>query len=1025
MLRLPLARLRSPSPDTGGKAVEEMSSEQMVEFIRAAVKDPQIREAISVSAPSLSDLVDRIVDGLPVKRSQLGRALLSVSRYLIRARSRSTPFGILAGVAPVRFTERVEVSVGTEHVKHVRVDGAWLTSVVQNLECRPEIVRGLKLIASDLRVVKGDRLHIPVYESKADAARWAPPRIGQAAVRMTSVLRRTLEAAAQPISYSDLFSLLCESFPMAAASRIEALIVQLIRQNILLTDLHPPLDSSDPLDHVLNRLPTPVDQAIIADLHQLREKISAYQATGVGEGCAELDDAARTACRVNDENRPFFQVDLRSDARVSLPESVADEAALAVSALWRMSPVQGEISDALSAYHERFLNHYEPGTNVPLLDLLDPERGLGLPEGYSPDKPQAEHRPAHRAGADDHNREAVLAELALTAIERRGREVVLSDDTVNRLDRKSTLPPTPTAEACVQLFADSIDMVESGEYTLALGALGGSWQTGAMFGRFAHLLPELDQGLRRGMVHGIPDGAVAAQLSYRSGKAVTANVVKSPQWADRSISIGEFGHEGVPPLRAVDVLVGASQDRFHLMSAATGGDIAVVVPNMLNPEGVSTPPARFLREVASSGHQGWYGWEWGIHSRLPHLPRVRYRRTILCPERWRPTSAMVESAGDWEKWREAMSEWRDRYEVPREIRVCADDRQLILDLIDPMHQRILHDEIRRMPHARIEEPLVDGEEGTGWLQGYVNELVIPLKSTVTAPASMRLHRPVATPPVPKHRVGGEWLYVKIYTSFRLHDEVLAEHLPSLVNSVQEFTDRWFFIRYSDPDPHLRIRFHGDADRLLTDVLPGVRKWAERLRERGVIREWNLDSYEPEFARYGGLDVMESAEQVFQADSEFALAQLQLLRAKRIDFEIPVLTALNFLDICHAMLPGGWASRLVEELPRDEHREAFRGRRSELRALVANGWDTVAPGAEAGVLADLRKKRDSAVVRYRELLSGLHSEAVEHDGISHILQSLLHMHHNRFVGIDRESEGAAHAIARGMAELIVSRERYGR
>ncbi len=34
-------------------------------------------------------------------------------------------------------------------------------------------------------------------------------------------------------------------------------------------------------------------------------------------------------------------------------------------------------------------------------------------------------------------------------------------------------------------------------------------------------------------------------------------------------------------------------------------------------------------------------------------------------------------------------------------------------------------------------------------------------------------------------------------------------------------DSWFFIRYADPDPHLRIRFHGDPERLTGTFWPVV------------------------------------------------------------------------------------------------------------------------------------------------------------------------------------------------------------
>ncbi|WP_169806588.1 lantibiotic dehydratase [Microtetraspora malaysiensis] len=1005
-----------------------MSTEQMADFIRAATADPRIREAIAVSAPSLSDLVTRVVDGAPLKRSQLSRAFLSLTRYLIRARSRSTPFGILAGVCPVVFASGATTRVGEAHRKHVRADGAWMAAVVEDLECRPEVLRELKLVVSDLCVIKGNRLHIPAHGENVADGRRSSPRAGHATVRINPVIRRILESAAQPIGYRELLTVLCANFPSATEAKSGTLITRLIKQNVLLTDLYPPLDASDPLDHVLDRLAELAEHPVVAKLHELRAKISDFQETAVGDGGVALEAATRAAQEVHGEHHScFFQVDMRSDARVSLPTALADEAARAVSALWRMSPVHGEISQELSIYHARFLERYEPGTLVPLVEMLDPELGLGLPEGYGSDAAVAgpEHQPADPSDEDDRRR-ALLAELALTAIERGGREVVLSDELVDQLARNSPLPPTPTAEVYVQVIAESIDHVTEGDFRLAIGALSGSWQIGATFGRFADLLPELDASLRDGLVHGLPGATLPAQLSYRPGKAATANVVKSPQWTDRSIMVGQFCSERDRALRAGDILVGADEDGFYLTSPAVDGEIAVVVPNMLNPDGVSTPPSRFLREIAPSGRQGWYGWKWGDYSRLPHLPRVRYGRTILSPECWRPTLAMTESAGNWEKWRDALADWRSRYEVPREIRVCADDRQLIVDLDDPVHQRLFHDELHRKPHVRIEEPLGASDEGTDWLHGYANELIIPLKSVAPPPARTR-PRPsqLPTPPPMKHTIGSEWLYAKVYTSPRMHNEILAEHVAGLVNGLERITDRWFFIRYTDPHPHLRIRFHGAADQLLIEGVPRLRDWAENLRTDGLVRDWTLDAYEPEVHRYGGPEVLEAAERVFQADSECAMAQLRLQRSKLIDLDTPLLMAFNFVDLCRAMMPGDWGAWLIDAVPRDAHREAFRARRSELRALAARDWQVVVKEATGEALRTVRETRGAALSRYHEALTAQGNGSARDAVHSRAVGSLLHMHHNRLVGIDRDSEGAVHALARGIAELVLGAKRYGR
>jgi lantibiotic biosynthesis protein len=83
-------------------------------------------------------------------------------------------------------------------------------------------------------------------------------------------------------------------------------------------------------------------------------------------------------------------------------------------------------------------------------------------------------------------------------------------------------------------------------------------------------------------------------------------------------------------------------------------------------------------------------------------------------------------------------------------------------------------------------------------------------------------------------------------------------------------DAWFFIRYADPDWHLRLRLHGEPGRLHAEVLPSLEAAAAPLLEAGQLWRMQLDTYEREVERYGGDRGVELAEQVFAADSEAAL-----------------------------------------------------------------------------------------------------------------------------------------------------------
>jgi thiopeptide-type bacteriocin biosynthesis protein len=135
--------------------------------------------------------------------------------------------------------------------------------------------------------------------------------------------------------------------------------------------------------------------------------------------------------------------------------------------------------------------------------------------------------------------------------------------------------------------------------------------------------------------------------------------------------------------------------------------------------------------------------------------------------------------------------------------------------------------------------------------------------------------------------------MRVYAAPGRHGELLTRHLPELARQAAPVTDRWFFLRYRDDEPHLRVRFHGEPPALNTHLLPAAHHWADDLATAGVISGIVLDTYRPEIDRYGGPELIEAAEHVFSADTRSVLEQLALrgrglldLRSTRTGWRTP-------------------------------------------------------------------------------------------------------------------------------------------
>jgi thiopeptide-type bacteriocin biosynthesis protein len=461
--------------------------------------------------------------------------------------------------------------------------------------------------------------------------------------------------------------------------------------------------------------------------------------------------------------------------------------------------------------------------------------------------------------------------------------------------------------------------------------------------------------------------------------------------------------------------VTATTERLHLVDTATGTRIAPVSGSMLNPRSGHVPPvARFLLELGAQDTPQCAPWSWGVLAAAPYLPRVRHGRTVLAPARWLPPTELGDAALPADRWARRLAGWRERWAVPRHVRLTVADNHIPVDLDDPLHQLVFRDELRRHPQLVVLEAPTDA----GWLRGprgtHTCEVVVQLLGRRGEPAA-----PVVARPVPRRESdllqlpGGEWLYAKLYATEPAQRAVLRSRLPELVDEAElsaAGVDGWFYVRYRDPDPHLRLRFHGKPDGLWGELLPRLHGWATRLRQDGLLITAVLDSYDPEVERYGGPEAMADAERVFHADSALALALAPHLDGDDAD----VRAAASVHDLLVGLDPsGGVLTRFAAAVPvADRHAvpAARRGRLADL--LPASAGRLVAPGGF----------RRGALAAYAATLE---RTGCPPGRLVQIGAGLAHMHSNRLFGVDRARERGVYALLHRALAVRASRARHGR
>ncbi|GAA2931343.1 lantibiotic dehydratase [Streptomyces thioluteus] len=953
--------------------------------VRALAADPPLREAVQVASGSLAGTLGRIDAGeVPTPKNLAGTAL-SLTRYALRHSGRPTPFGLFAGVTtagtgPARFT------LTGPGRKAARIDGAWLDARIHEWLRLPEVRRRVDVVVNNLCRTRGNRLLLPT----------ATPARKEISVRRNALVTWVCTAAAAPVPYTRLLEQAAAAFPQLPDERVDAVLAQLVRHGFLLTSIDQPGAALDRVEAAVAAAPGAAER-----LRGAREALRAYERTAPGEGGGAWHRVL-DALSADPAANPPAHVDLGVDADVSVPPEVIEEARAYASAMWTVSPPWAALPH-MRDYRDAFIDRYGVTAQIPLGELVDPHRGLGYPSAYRDGAP---------AGPDGTARRKVIAELVQEALATEDGELRLDAGTLALLavdelteDERRALPPH-SLELCFQLLADSADTLDRGEFRLVAGPHTGSWTAGATAGRFAELTGTTEE--LAGLLGSLDDGRyLPAQVLFRPHDPHTLNPLHVPRLLPHRIPVGVHSDPTDPGhLDWRTLLVGVDAAGMRLTDPVSGRPVLPIVPHLVNPHKLAPDAARLIIDIGTARTRVWTGWDWYGLEDLPALPRVTFGRVTLCPRRWKPDRHLrAAAASEPSGWDAALTAWRQRYRVPERVQLVREDRGFGLDLTDRWHRTVLRQEVRGgSPFILVEDPTADGT-GLGWSHGHRTEVLIPL---VHRP---RTEPPVTPPPVPspaaeRHLPGEDWLYAKLYATEDVHDELLTAHLPRLLETVGAHVDHWFFLRYRDPDPHLRLRLHGGPE-----SLPELARWARSLQNDGLIRGLTLDTYVPETNRYGGPEALPRAERVFHLDS---LSVIGLLRS-RTDLPDEVLAAAHHAVLLESLGDWDWCAWVDRVFTKGPAHTAFQRHRALAREVIRPGRAAETLAGRLSGWTDLWTDAKEAVA-YGDLVL---------DRDANPLLALLHMQHNRLLGIDLDREERGYAILRGIAREELGRRRHAR
>lgn len=248
--------------------------------------------------------------------------------------------------------------------------------------------------------------------------------------------------------------------------------------------------------------------------------------------------------------------------------------------------------------------------------------------------------------------------------------------------------------------------------------------------------------------------------------------------------------------------------------------------------------------------------------------------------------------------------------------------------------------------------------------------------------------------------GDEWIYFKIYCGVKTADLILIDHLKKVLEKLVDNLDidQWFFLRYSDPDFHLRLRLHVVDQSKLINIMDAINNELVSLTSIGLIWKVQLDTYNRELERYG-FSIIEESELLFYHDSKMIIGALEIFETNNnlnLKWLWGLLVLDSFMDDFNLLLVDkkdlmeNLKTSFGEEMGLDKHLRKQLSKKYQKYKFEIDSFINREVDQELNSLIDLLQKKTDNMKNIIEVIK----KSTEGININHLISSHIHMIMNR-------------------------------
>ncbi|MCF6406641.1 lantibiotic dehydratase [Chitinophaga filiformis] len=857
----------------------------LADEIKHIFTDPYLAEAIYIASPELSNELRKWQQGQLTGEKDVNKLVLSLFRYVLRMSTRCTPYGLFAGCATGAFTEATAIHLNEvqQHRKYCRLDMNYVAELAEKIAMIPAVQAQLRYFPNNSVYRTGDNYRYAAFTVKNKFRQY-----DLTAVNYSTYLEQVLERAATGATIEELCSYLTSE--EITAEEAQEFIQELIESQLLISELEPTITGEEFFHILVRRLRELQHTEGIHDTLTAIQQLLGMPATGIDK---YLQTHALVKQLLPDtNNKDLVQTDLfLSTSTNTISQQVITEIQEQVAALWKLPAPErtGDLQNFIKSFQQRYEEQ-----EIPLAIALDTETGIGYgayTSHYSAHVPLLDDIVIKNSSGPDtiswNNMRQFQLKRYMECLRQQQMEITLTDADIEELSTANEVPIPDSFYVMGSIVSESAQAVDNGDYLFDFSSCGGP-SAANLLGRFCHgdelLKEKVRECLAEEAQHN-PD-VIYAEIIHLP-EARTGNILMRPQLRDYEIVyLGNGSVAADHQIPVTDLMVRVENNAVVLRSRKFNKRVMPRLSTAHNFSRGSLPMYKFLCDLQFQQLHHATGWQWNLPVAAPFLPRVRYKKFILQKCTWtlhkKDYPLLAKHGGVQEHFR-IFQDIRQALRLPRYVSITEGDNELFIDLDNESCVHLLATTLLKREEITLQEILQTPEHC--WITGqggtFTNELIIPFKSSAGKQTKAAVHSAASTHPQRHFPPGSEWLYLKIYAGVNTTEKILKTVIKPLVEelSAKRVIDQWFFIRYTDPDDHIRVRFHHATDKdFWKTVLSEFYRMISQEIDPGLIHKIQTDTYIREIERYGA-GTMELSERIFYYDSEAVVGCVDLLEGE--------------------------------------------------------------------------------------------------------------------------------------------------